>query len=587
MNNTSVLVIFGEALPRKQLQARRYDVVVAKRPLRQDIENLGFKWVDIDSLIEPGSIYEASTLLEELSRLTLPDGTRISKSFVYKGFELWWINYDSLFFFFCLPYTQNRKLLEYIKEFDDIYVYEPTHRSLFSCYLNAHGRRMFILRKGGIKSPSFLPFGMLLQILLTVLFIPALALMRRPTLVYTGDKFEKGKDHDFRMRFIYEALRRKNMPFVEFVRGVESWKSVLGHALVRKRPVVYPEAIVFVGRFLSILLGGHRRARREFGAHIVASETDALKRFKLLIATQYLLTAYDDVWVIRIMKWILPAIGVKVAIIPGASRRSFHTVLACKLNNIPSVGILHGVASRHYNVYEFMPGFNGKKSMTLDKYGVWSEWWREYFIQHSSAYTAEQLYVSGPMRPLLAKGGSKGESRQQQGRSLQVLFVSEEMAVPQEVLPYLLELLRHKDLNVTLKFRPQRDGFEQWLQRHEPKLLDRKELQVVKGSMQDAIENTDVAVGCQSTGVLEALLQHRVPIYFRTRKWGDYYSLKGYDKQNSFFAETPEELVKKIRQNRFVAMDSIRTLRERYFGDPYLNGSEWVVEQAEQVLLSG
>ncbi len=576
----AILIVFGEELPERL--NRGYKEVVAKKNLKQAVESAGLRWVDLDGLAGPGSIYQATMLLEELPHLKLADGTPVAKSFLYKGYELWWMHYDSLFYHFCLPYTRYRKLLEYLKDFPSIYFYKPPHANLFSSYLEAYGRKINVIPAPGLHSPSFLPFGVLLQIILTFIFLPALVVLRRPIMVYVGDKFEKGKDHDFRFRFVYEELRRKKLPFVEFIRGVESWRSVLEHVFVRKRPVIYSETAVFIGRFLSVLTGGRSSARKKFGADTFPKNLDPETRFKLSLSTLFLIGVYEDVWAIRIMRLILSAVGVETGLITAGSQRNFPTVLGCKLNGIPTVGILHGVASRFYNVYEFMPGFNGEKRLSVDTYGLWSEWWKSYFIKYSRIYAPEQLYVSGPMRPLLKifgvpdKESSSGITR--------VLFVSEEVAAPEEVLPYLEELLRRQDIKLTLKFRPSRDGFEQWLILNNPGVLKRENLNIVRGSMQEAIAVSDVAVGCQSTGVLEALQQTRVPIYFRTEKWGDYYELADYAPGQPFFAENPEELVQKIRGARAVPDKFLEELKERFFGDPTRNGSAWVVEQLQKNL---
>ncbi len=584
MKNESALVIFGGDFPPGEiLSKRQYDVIIADEKLRQHVENTGSKFIPIGPQISAGSIHEASAFLEELSYLKLADGSRLSKSFTYEGYELWWIHYTSLFIYFCLPYTQYKKLLEYLKSFHAVSFYKPPFISLFSSYLQVHGCRVSLFRGLGANTSLSLTFGIFLQIALTILCLPVLLLRNRSLMIFIGDKFEKSRDYDFRMRFIYEDLRRKNIPFVEFVRSLQSWKTLLEHFFVRKRPVVYSEAIAFVGRLMSVLSGGRRRALEKFGPHTFASGIDPEARFKLSVATQYFLTVYDDIWAIRITKWILRAIGIKSSFIAATNERNFHAVLGCKLNGMPTIGIMHGVQIRDYNVYDFLPGFDGAKLLTVDKFGLWSEWWKEYYIKNSKAYRPEQLYVSGPMRPLLKTNDSEPVTESSSDIT-RVLFVSEEMAIPREVFPYLNELLEQKDMEMTIKFRPTRDGFEQWLLENEPDLLKRENLRIVKGNMQDAIRNTDVAVGCQSTGVLEALLQLKTPIFFQTRKWGDYYSLKEYDKNHSFFAESPKELIEKIKNARSVPVESLENLQERYFGDPYKNGSAWVIEQAEKYL---
>ena len=553
-----VLVVFGEELPKGDLG--QYDTIL--------------NGAELQELIEPGSVQEASAFAEELSRLNLPDGSRLVESFIYKGYELWWIYYNSLFLYFCLPYTQHKKLLEYLKDFKNIYLYRPSYKSLFHSYLSAYGSRVHILPVPGLKSPSLLPVGIFLQIIITFLSLPVLMIRRHGLMVFVGDKFAKSKDYDFRMKFIYEELRQRKLPFVEFIRSLESWRAVLEHVFIRKRPVIYSEAIAFLGKFLAIFSGK---------PNLFIPDQDSLSKFKFLVATHYLKSAYDDVWAIRIMKWILRVIGVKAAFITAPAERNFHAFLGCKLNTIPTVGILHGVASEHYTVYDFLPGFNGKKRMSVDKYGLWSEWWKKYYIENSKVYLPEQLYVSGLMRPLQS-GPSFTTPFRDEG-PVKVLFVTGQLTAPEEAVPYLLPLLEAKSLSLYITFRPYRDDFEKWLREHRPEILDKiGEENILRGDIHGAIAQCDVIVGPYSTAVLEALLQFRVPIFFRTKKWGDYYNLKAYGEKRSFFAEDSKELIEKIESARSVSKEDLKELQERYFGDPYKNGGKWVVDELEQAL---
>jgi len=584
-DNRSVLVIFEKDFPRRGLNWwKQFNVIVAEKTWQSKIEGYGLTFINIEDLIEPGSIYEASAFAEELSHLKLSDGSHLSKLFIYKGYELWWINYNTLFLYFCLPYTQYKKLLEYLKGFQSVYLYQPPFKSLFSYYLQAYGCNHNIIQKQGVKSLSFLPFGILIQIFITLISLPFLMVRKYHLMIFIGDKFEKSKDYDFRMKFIYQELRGRNITFVEFIRSLESWKKVLAHALVRKRPVIYSEGIAFVGRFLSVVTGGYSLAKRKFDSRIFAPERDPETRFKLLVATHYLQRVYDDMWSIRIMKLILRIMGVKVGLFTAATERSFHTVIGCKLLGIPTVGILHGVASRYYNQYDFLPGFDGKKMLSVDKYGLWSNWWKEYYLKNSKAYRPEQLYVSGPMRPLEKSSGNISNKTTRKQGSIKVLFISEQLATPHEVIPYIETLLQQSNIEIAFSFRHHRDGFKEWLLDNMPQLLQHPNIKITRGNLPDSIKSCDVAIGCHSTAVLETLLQLKVPIFFNTQKWGDYYSLKEYDEKHSFFAENPKELVEKIKKAQSISEGILKDLQEKYFGDPYKNGSKWVVEQVEKIL---
>lgn len=582
LRNTA-LVVFGNDFPVGRITRRKFDAIIADGKFKKDIEALGSEFVELTTLIDPGSIYEASAFLEELSYLKLSDGSRLSKSFMYKGYELWWIHYNSLFSYFSLPYTQYKRMLGRLKVFQNISFYRPPYKSLFSCYLRAHGCEVIMPRERGFKSPASFPFGVFLQILITLVCVPILMIRKRRAMLFTGDKFEKDKDYDFRLKFVYEEFRQRKIPFVEFIRSLESWKTVLRHAITRKRPVIYSEAVTFLGRFLSVISSGRLSDRRRFGSQIFSSVTDPDERFKLVVATQYLLGVHDDVWAIRIMKCILRVIGVRAALVIVTSERNIHAVLGCKLNAISTIGIMHGVASRYGTPYDFLPGFDGEKMLSVDKYGLWSDWWKEYYIKNSKAYRLEQLYVSGLMRPLEAREMENAVAKSQ-SRIQRVLFIAEQTVVPAEVMPYLRVLLEQRDIALTIKFRPYRDGFEEWLLQHEPQILKLEHVRIIKGGMQEAIQDADIVVGCHSTGVLEALLQLKTPIFLRSKKWGDYYNMTESDKTRCFFSENPGDLIEKIKYAHVISYDFLAELRERYFGDPHKNGSAWVVDRVEQLL---
>ena len=156
--------------------------------------------------------------------------------------------------------------------------------------------------------------------------------------------------------------------------------------------------------------------------------------------------------------------------------------------------------------------------------------------------------------------------------------------MPDEVVPYLTALVKDKNISVYLTFRPYRDSFENWLREHHPEILVQfPEEKIIRTGIKDALSQCEVAIGTMSTAVIEALFQHKVPILFYTKKWGDYFSLKEYEGGN-FFADAPEELIEKIKKARSIPREVLKDLQERYFGDPYQNGSKWVVDQLEGFL---
>ena len=158
-----------------------------------------------------------------------------------------------------------------------------------------------------------------------------------------------------------------------------------------------------------------------------------------------------------------------------------------------------------------------------------------------------------------------------------MLFISEQLANPKEVMPYLLSLLEEKEFVLCMKFRPYRDGFKYWLEENHPDIL--KKVKTFQGAVEQAISQSDVVVGSHSTTVLEALMQLKPFVFFWTDKWGDYFGIKSLDTDSRFFASSPKELIDYIKKSSDTPKEVLEKLRERFFGNPYQNGSKWVVEQ--------
>jgi len=574
--NSSVLVIFTKDLPKKGIKWwRQFDIVVAPKQLEITIQQRNLSFVDIESLIDPGNVQEASELARKLSLLTVLDGRRLSKIVNYKGYELWWIHYDDIYYKFCLPFTQYHALLAYLKSFEAVYLYKPPVAGLFTYFLEAYQCNYELF-----DDSRSLSLGFLLQVSLSLPFLLWLIIRRPGLMIWTSDQFDPPRDHDFRLRFIYEELRRKKIYFVEFIRSMEQTPTVLQHALLRRRATVYSFAIVNLIHYIAGWFGPMPIAGLSDTNPVAKTNPEGV--FWFLVATHFLRDIRGDLWSIWTMQLVLRCVGVRVAIIDSATGRSFHEMMACKLLNIPVIGILHGVPSKFYPVYDFMPEFDGEKQLSVDKYGLWSEWWKEYYLKNSRAYKPEQLYISGPMRPL---EHADIPALSAAGHSLKVLFLSEQLAAPTEILPYLEVLMEAKDISLHFKFRPYRDGFEEWLKANRPDILERMDIaKVMRGTIGEAIARCDVIVGSHTGGVLEALLYLRPMVFFHTKKWGDYFELESFNLGHSFIAKNPQELLVLIRKSRSIPRKILEELQRRFFGDPYMNGSKWVVEQVEEFL---
>ncbi len=561
------LVVFGKTLPKKGSGWwKQFAVVIAPEELHTHIPR---ECRALEELLLPGSVVEATALLRKLSLLKTPEGKRVSKLVNYHGYELWWAYYDELMYRLCLPYTQFQKLLAHLLVYDEVTIWQPAEASLFQHYLAAHKKKFEIL---GVRSPKFPSLGIVLEFLANIPFLLWLMVRRPKVMLWTSDRFDPPLNVDFRLTDVYQELYRRKIPFVEFIRSMEPTSTMLSHLFARKRAVFYSYAQSRIIRLWVGAFGG--------SSPLQAAYADPQDLFLFKLATHYLPAVKGDIYAIRAMEWTVRLIGIKVAMITSAQSRNMIEVLACKLAGIPTLGIMQGASSKEYVAFDFMTEFDGEKTLSADRYGLWSEWWKEYYLKHSSAYRPEQLFVSGPMRPLSRSNPARSENSKQR-----VLFIAEQLAAPEEVLPYLLKLIENTSIELTIKFRSYHDGFEEWLTHSEPALYKRltTEARIERGTMPEAVAKCDVVVGSHSTAVLESLLLLRPPVFFWTNKWGDYFDLKS-EGLKEFFADTPEELLLRIQAASSISEDKIKGLQERFFGDPHQNGSAWVVDEAQNYL---
>jgi len=576
----NVLVIFDTNLPKKEISWwRSFNLVIALEKHELLIKSLGGKYLRLENLVDPGNIHRAAEIADNLSRLNLFDGSLLTKMSMYKGYELWWVHFGDLMNKFCIPYTRYYRLLEHVNDFDKIYLYKPPAWDLFRHFFKSRECECVAIKSG----KKYISIGILIQGFLSLLFLPWAKLKNPQIMVWTSDQFDPPRDHDFRMRFIYEELRRQGLRFVEFIRSIESTPVLLNHALKRKRPVMYSSGICdlayLVSKYFNAVI------EKKFRYHYASLPKAGDDKFWFLVATHYIRNTRGTVWSIKTLTFILKFLSIRAAIIPDATSRNMHEVIACKVAEIKTVGIQHGISMRHSLVYEFMPSFQGEQKLSVDLYGVWSEWWREYYLRNSKAHSSESLCVSGLMRPLDKNMHEVNSILPTRDRNVHVLFVSEQLATPEEVLPYLKCLMDSKDTSLFIKFRANGDLFEKWLINNHPNILKNIDAsKILRGSMHDAIKQCDVVVGSYSTGVLESFLQLKTPVFFNTLKWGDYFEARSFGSKGDFFAENPQELVECVRKSTSINKDLLKQLRGRFFGDPYKNGSKWVVEQIEKFL---
>ena len=171
----------------------------------------------------------------------------------------------------------------------------------------------------------------------------------------------------------------KKLIFIEFITTSQSG---LLHSLYlyfkRKRVVIYIDAFVRIIKFSSKF----KIDLKNFCDFDSIDRSIIEENFKNILATEILLN-------LRIFR------NIKNVFIWHISSKTSGIFFWAKKNNIKTIGIMHGLAFKEYVYSETMPGLKFKKNFKIYHFGVWSEYWYEYYKKNSSI--VDNLEISGPL----------------------------------------------------------------------------------------------------------------------------------------------------------------------------------------------
>jgi hypothetical protein len=238
-----------------------------------------------------------------------------------------------------------------------------------------------------------------------------------------------------------------------------------------------------------------------------------------------------------------------------------------------------------YLGHEFMPEYAGPPIGT-DFFGVWSDWWKEYFLKNAKIYPKGGIEVSGSLKKMAFKNSfeqSSSLSTQSyqldigQTKIINVYIVSENHLPVSELLPYLNQLVKMESTRIAFKIRPfGTDIFWNALTKHG--IYDKTKFTCTNAPTPDCFLNADVVIGTHSTAILEALWLNKPILVLNTKKWGDYFDLQNSRVGKKVWVNDPSELIEKIRnleQNQ--TSDALKELWINYFSQQ--SGSDWIIEK--------
>jgi hypothetical protein len=510
----------------------------------------------------------ALELLRKINCFKDASGKRVSSIFVEDGFEPWWYGQDRLLRFYLVPLTQLLPLLQAVDGREWIRV-ENAPSDLDRVLRAIGGKEGFASVEGGALTPQKGSPGKWAMLALALASLAAFRLTRRDTLFYIIDHVGPGLRQDFRFTPLYRELERGGFRYAEYAHTLSPYQAIK-NLFRRRRPVFFLESADFWAR----LAGGWMptpEVEMPSGAPD-ATEDRALRALLPVVldgCTQSIARQ-------RVLKRALRFQHVRRALIFDDNRHNHELVAACRSLEIPVLGFQHGVFNKfHAGLMAY--GFSGSRSHAFDRYGVWSDLFRDRLLRDSALFPPERVFVAGPVRPPEVPLSSTDRSKRlavPKG-TIRVLVVSEPLARKREVAAFLQILLKDPRFELYLKLRPGES--ERSLEEYS---LPPSGVRVLRtGTVYEAFAQVDVVIGTYSSVLYEAALVSVPIVWMKTTRA---YGRELVEEHLAEAADRPEKISDAIQSALALPDAELRRRRDRIWGKEIRNGAVSLVQAMRQ-----
>jgi hypothetical protein len=527
--------------------------------LRRDLDCSDQKYIFLEDYLRPASITEARKLTEKV----FYENKDFVANYDYAGYKITWSWYEKIFQIY-LSFLEIKPLIEKLESIhpsEIILIDIPNnYAKIIEKYFDHVHQKKQIKLFSYFKEFIHNSILMLFNIVSLIYF----SFKRNPcTAIRTEDLVFQGTKSDFRLNHLYIKFAENNIQYIEFIRS-RSLKVFFTNIFKRRRFGIYYTSIVY---FINLF-------------HKKSTYKDAPNNFFESILFDFHNENEVLIKSMPLMKMIFKVTNIKDFILISFNHRGAHLSFAAKSLNIKTIGIMHGLQQKEFAVYEFMEGYSEEKKIGCDVYGVWSPHYLDYFKKFSKILNRDNIFYSGLLRPVENFKTINLYQRTSLNK-IKVLIISEPLISAAEIIPFLKQLLKHKDIEVAIKVRPMvRDVYYEDLKILLPQSLN---LKVFNGKIEDIAHEYDVFLGSNSTAVIEASLFGKISVLLDSQKFGDYFEMDSLIPRQLLLVKNPKNLYENIvnRVNNENSLGTIHKIRHRFFGDN-LDGTQWIISQIDQ-----
>ena len=442
-------------------------------------------------------------------------------------------------------------------------------------------RRMLkVYRRGGFKNVKisgdtyqvtrsvFAEGTKLFLNVVTLVRCPLFLLRKEKCAVHTSNNFGPTGRFDYRIGETLRELKSKDIPLLFLIRTNHGPVKILKNYFLRDVPCIYTDAIIKVCELIARLSPSSRLGIDSAGGDI--KRKIVFDRLSHGVAGVILS--------IRTLSVLFSNMRIPVLFSADSSERSILEMAACKQMGITVVGAQNGTEWAFFQVHKFLkPADAHVGYMAQDRFGVWSEGWRNYFDRNSRVYSTDHLFVSGFYRN---QRRSEKELSKAAYKPKKILWLIENLTPIDEIAQYLKELISH-NYTIHLKVRPQQNDAGDETAVKIMEMFGQQHFAVVDAPIEACVMDFDLALGCYTSALLDAGLAGVPVLILHSETWGDAFELEGQESAEKAYCKTPQELIERIND---LPLEDIQSFITLYAPAPHLLGSEWVAEEVSRVI---
>jgi hypothetical protein len=526
---------------------------------------------EVVSLTSYVKLLDYQLLSKEFDQYFYDSNLMKSKSYMYKK-----INFSYVFYrdYYQMYYTMHQydELLKEVQDGKNMIVRsgDPYLRRILSIYRKKGYKNVRVYGYYYQKLRSLMAEAIKTTCnMITFIRHPVYLFKERKCAIHTSNNFGPTGKFDYRIGEVVKLLIDDKIPLIFLIRTSHGPLKIIKNYFLREVPCIYTDSIIkfcgFIVR-LNPFLGAQKDGRMNELKYSIVFDRLNNKGSGIRLS-------------LAALGFLLEKVNTAVMFNADSSERSILELIAAGDNGIFTIGVQNGIEFNFFQVHKFIkPANNHIDFMAHDKFGVWSEGWKQYFIQNSKVYSEKNLNVSGFYRNNIK---NKKPIKSNAKNIREILWLVENLTPVNEILPYI-EALIESNFIVNLKVRPQQNDAGDQIAENIIEKLGRGNFRIIDQPIEECIHRFDLALGVYTSALMDSGLQGVPVLVLQTTTWGDVFQLEKNPLVSKVYCKSPEELVNNIDN---IPIVQIREFINLYAPNPILSGSNWVKDEVKSCLI--